>query len=71
MVYIRLKHGIGVDLIFSSYIYATGELCQKGTFYKSYAERHCHVLFAQKFQSAIIARFRDIWSIMCSQNGHL
>ena len=41
----RLKHGIGADLIFSCYIFATEELCHKGTFYKSYAERQCQVLF--------------------------
>ena len=37
----RLKHGIGEDLIFSCYMYATEELCHKGTLYKSYADLVC------------------------------
>ena len=41
----RLKHGIGADLSFSCYIYATEELCHKATLYKSYAERHWQILF--------------------------
>ena len=27
--------------------------------YKSYAEKHCQILFARKFQAANIARFGD------------
>ena len=42
---------------FSCYIYATEELCHKGTLYKSYAERHWQILFARKFQAANIACF--------------
>ena len=57
---IRLKHGIGADLSCSCYIYATEELCHKGTLYKMYAERHCEILFARKFQAANIARFGDM-----------
>ena len=52
---------------FSCYIYATEELCHKGTLNKSYVEKHCQILFAQTFQAANM----EIWSIMCSQNGHL
>ena len=42
------------------YIYATHELCHKGTLYKSYAERHCQILFARKFQAANIAPLGDM-----------
>ena len=45
---------------FSCYIYATEELCHKGTLYKSYAERHCQILLAQKIQAANISRFGDM-----------
>ena len=45
---------------FSCYIYATEELCHKGTLYKSYAERHWQILFARKFQAANICRFGDM-----------
>ena len=60
MLNIRLKHDIGAELFFLCYIYATEELCYKGTLYKSYAERHLQILFAQKFQAANIARFGDM-----------
>ena len=60
VVNIRLKHGIGAELFFSCYIYATEKLCHKRTRYKSYAERHCQVLFARKFQAANIAGFGDM-----------
>ena len=56
----RLKHGIGADLSFSCYIFATEELCHKGTLFKSYAKRHCQILFARKFQAANIACFGDM-----------
>ena len=46
--------------VFSCYIYTTEELCHKGTLFKSYAERHCQILFAQKFQAASIACFGDM-----------
>ena len=55
----QVKHGIGADLIFSCYIYATEELCHKGTLYKSCADRHCQILFARKFQAANTACFGD------------
>ena len=55
----RLKHGIGADF-FSCYIYATEELCLKRTLSKSYAKRHCQILFARKFQAANIACFGDM-----------
>ena len=55
---IQLKHGIGADLIFSWYFYATEELIHKGALYKSYAERHCKILFARKLQAADIALWR-------------
>ena len=45
---------------FSCYIYATEELCHKGTLYRSYAERRCQILFARKFQAANIAGFGDM-----------
>ena len=45
---------------FSCYIYATEELCHKGTIYKRYAERHCQILFVRKFHAANIAGFGDI-----------
>ena len=60
-VWFRLKHGIGADLVFfSCYIYATEDLCHNGTLYKSYADRHCQILFAQTFQAANIDRFGDM-----------
>ena len=46
--------------VFSCFIYATEELCHKGTLYKNYAESHCQILFARKFQAANIARFGDM-----------
>ena len=55
-----MRHGIGADLSFSCYIYATEELRNKGTLYKSDAERHWQILFARKFQAANIARFGDM-----------
>ena len=45
---------------FSCYIYATEELCNKGTPYKGYAERHWQILYARKFQAANIYRFGDM-----------
>ena len=33
---------------------------KKHFYYKSYAERHCQILFARKFQAANIARFGDM-----------
>ena len=47
-------------LIVSCYIYATEELCHKGTLYKSYAEKHCQILFALIFQAANIVLFGDM-----------
>ena len=35
-------------------------MCNKGTLYKGYAERHWHILFARKFQAANIDRFGDM-----------
>ena len=67
----RQRHGIGADLIFSCYIYATEELCHKVTLYKSYAERHCQILFSREFQAANIARFGDmVYNVLRSQNGN-
>ena len=56
----RLKHDIGADLIILCYIYATEDLCHKGTLNKSNAERHCQIVFAQQLQAANIACFREM-----------
>ena len=40
-------------------------MCHKGTVFKSYAERHCQILFARKFQAADIAGFGDmVYSVL-------
>ena len=67
---ISAKHGIGTDLSFSCYIYATEELCHKGTLYKSCAEKHWQIFMPENFKLLTLPVL-EIWSLMCSQNGHL
>ena len=71
VVNIRLKHGIGAELFFfSCYIYATENyvinvhvirVMQKGIV------RSC---LPENFKLLTLLVL-EIWSIMCSQNGHL
>ena len=65
----RLKHGIGADLSFSCYIYATKELCHKGTLYRFMQKRIVRSCLPENLKLLTLPVL-EIWSVMCSQNGH-
>ena len=66
----RLKHGIGADLIFSCYIYATEELCHKGTLYRVMQKGIVRSCLPKNFKLLTLPVL-EIWYIMCSQNSNL
>ena len=57
----RLKHGIGADL---SFFYVISMLQKNYVITEHFIElcrkKHCHILFARKFQAANIAHFGDM-----------
>ena len=66
-----LKHGIGADLIcFSCYIYATGELCHKGSLHRVMQKGIVRSCLSEIFKQLTWPDL-EIWYLVCSQNGHL